>query len=128
MVGRPVPESGEVWDDSGTAGGSAMRAAMLDAPGVFIPDEETDNVGIAINDLRPGDLVDGGQRQLTVRSVIPAGHKIALVDVAPGDWVFKLGHRIGEATAPIEAGEHVHSHNLGVRRERPRRRRPTAPT
>ena len=114
-----MPESGEAWDDSGTAGGSGLRAPTLDEPGVFVPDEETDNVGIAIQDLGPGDLVDVGQGRLAVRSVIPAGHKIALVDLAPGDWVFKLGHRIGEATAPIEAGEHVHSHNLGVRRDRP---------
>ncbi len=114
-----MPESGGAWDDSGTTGGSGLRAATLGEPGVFIPDEETDNVGIALNDLRPGDLVDVGQGQLAVRSLIPPGHKIALVDLAPGDWVFKLGHRIGEATAPIEAGEHVHTHNLGVRRDRP---------
>jgi altronate hydrolase len=114
-----VPESGEAWDDSGTAGGSGLRAPTLDAPGAFVPDEETDNVGIAIKDLGPGDLIDVGRGPLAVRSVIPAGHKVALVDLAPGDWVFKLGHRIGEATAPIEAGEHVHGHNLGVRRDRP---------
>jgi len=114
-----VPESGGAWDDSGTAGGSGLHAQTLDAPGVFIPDEETDNVGIAIEELRPGDLIEVGQGELAVRSVIPAGHKIALVDLAPRDWVFKLGHRIGEATAAIRAGEHVHSHNLGVRRDRP---------
>jgi len=114
-----VPESGAGWDDSGTAGGSGLRAPTLNLPGVFIPDEETDNVGIAIEELRPGDLIDVGRGRLAVRSVIPVGHKIALVDLAPGDWVFKLGHRIGEATAPIGAGEHVHSHNLGVRRDRP---------
>jgi altronate hydrolase len=113
-----VPESSGAWDDSGTAGGSAQRAT-LDAPGVFVPDEGTDNVGIAIKDLGPGDLIDVGKGQLGIRSVVPAWHKIALVDLAPGDWVFKLGHRIGEATAPIEAGEHVHSHNLGLRRDRP---------
>jgi altronate hydrolase len=118
-VERPVPESGEVWDDSGTAGGSGLRAPTLDAPGVFVLDEETDNVGIAIQDLGPGDLVEVGCGLLAVGSVIPAGHKVALVDLARGDWVFKLGHRIGEATAPIEAGEHVHSHNLGVRGDRP---------
>jgi len=114
-----VSDSGGAWDDSGTACGSGLRAPTLGAPGVFVLDEVTDNVGIAIEDLGPGDLIDAGQGQLAVRSMIPAGHKVALVDLVPGDWVFKLGHRIGEATAPIEAGEHVHSHNLGVRRARP---------
>ena len=114
-----MPQSGEVWDDSGTAGGSALRAPTLDAPGVFVLDEETDNVGVAIQDLGPGDLVEVGCGLLAVGSVIPAGHKVALVDLARGDWVFKLGHRIGEATAPIEAGAHVHHHDLGVRGDRP---------
>jgi altronate hydrolase len=113
-----VAESGEAWDDGGTTG-SAPGAATVDPPRAFILDEETDNVGIAVEDLRPGDLIDVGQGRLGVRATIPAGHKVALVDLAPGDWVFKLGHRIGEATASIEAGEHVHNHNLGVRRDRP---------
>src|SRR4029077_175018 len=33
--------------------------------------------------------------------------------------VFKLGHRIGEATAPIEDGEYLHSHKLRERSDRP---------
>jgi altronate hydrolase len=113
-----VAESGGAWGDSGATGGSTLRAATFDAPAVFIPDEESDNVGIAIKDIRPGDLIDLGSGQRAVRSLIPAGHKIALVNLAPGDSVFKLGHRIGEATAPIEAGEHVHTHNLAVRGDR----------
>ena len=118
MVGQPVREPGG-WDDSGTAGGSVLRAPTRDAPRVFIPNEETDNVGIAIDELGPGDLIDVGRGRLPVRSLIPAGHKVALDDLAPGDLIFKLGHRIGEATVSIGAGEHVHSHNLGVRRDRP---------
>jgi altronate hydrolase len=114
-----VSESGGAWDDSGTAGGSALYAPSRDGPRVFVPNEETDNVGIAIEELAPGDLVDVGRGPLAVRSIIPVGHKIALVDLAQGDWIFKLGHRIGEATASIKAGEHVHTHNLGVRRDRP---------
>jgi altronate hydrolase len=114
-----VSESGDAWDDSGTAGGSGLRAPTRDGPRVFVPNEETDNVGIAIEELGPGDLVDVSGGRVAVRSVIPGGHKIALVDLARGDWIFKLGHRIGEATASIKAGEHVHTHNLAVRRDRP---------
>ncbi len=43
------------------------------------------------------------------------GMKYALVDLAPGDKVMKYGFPIGEATAPIKAGEKVHSHNLRSR-------------
>jgi len=59
-VGPPVPEVGR---GVGTTGGTAGRPRAcapptLDALGVFVPDEETDNVGIAIQDLGPGDLID----------------------------------------------------------------------
>ena len=59
--------------------------------------------------LAPGDdvgvvLADGGP--------VPRGHKVALRDVAEGAPVRKYGQVIGAATAPIAAGDHVHTHNL----------------
>ena len=39
------------------------------------------------------------------------GHKIAREDIPLGAPVVKFGQVIGYATAPISAGEHVHSHN-----------------
>ena len=42
----------------------------------------------------------------------PAGHKVALADVPTGGQVRKYGQVIGVATRPIQAGEHVHTHNL----------------
>jgi altronate hydrolase len=113
---------GERWDDSGTSAGVGLRAATPDVPSLFVPDERVDDVGIAMRDLSPGELVHSGDRQVRVRTPVPAGHKIALVDLRAGDSVRKLGHAIGEATVPIEAGEHVHVHNVAVRNER----RPTA--
>ena len=49
---------------------------------------------------------------LTARGEIPAGHKIALCDIGKGEAVIKYGAVIGRATAPIRAGEWVHTHNL----------------
>ena len=43
---------------------------------------------------------------------IPAGHKIALTDIAAGEKVIKYGEVIGRATADIRAGDHVHTHNV----------------
>jgi arabinonate dehydratase len=40
------------------------------------------------------------------------GHKIARRAIAAGEPVVKLGEIIGVASAPIAAGDHVHSHNL----------------
>ena len=57
-------------------------------------------------------------------SDLPRGHKFALVPIRAGETVFKYGAPIGVATAEIEAGDHVHLHNLegfagrAARRER----------
>jgi (2R)-sulfolactate sulfo-lyase subunit alpha len=50
------------------------------------------------------------------RQAIPLGHKIALADIAEGDTIYKYGHDIGLAVAPIAAGSHVHVHNLRTKR------------
>lgn len=57
--------------------------------------------------LHPADTV----AILTARGIAPAGHKIALRAMAPGDPVVKYGQVIGYATAAIAPGDHVHSHN-----------------
>ncbi|HEV3382067.1 MAG TPA: altronate dehydratase family protein [Trebonia sp.] len=59
--------------------------------------------------LAPGDdvgiiLDEGGP--------VPRGHKIALRDIANGAPVHKYGQVIGAASAPITAGDHVHTQNL----------------
>ena len=56
------------------------------------------------------------------RSTVPAGHKIAIRDVAEGAPVRRYNQIIGFATRPIRAGEHVHVHNLGDGRFRARLR------
>ena len=43
---------------------------------------------------------------------IPAGHKVALRDIPKGRHVIKYGQVIGRATADIQKGDWVHSHNL----------------
>ncbi len=40
------------------------------------------------------------------------GHKYAAKDISKGETVFKYGFPIGFASADIQKGEHVHSHNL----------------
>ncbi len=41
-----------------------------------------------------------------------SGHKYALTDIPMGATVYKYGHSIGRATADIQKGEWVHTHNL----------------
>jgi altronate hydrolase len=61
--------------------------------------------------LRPEDDVAVAVRELPG---VPRGHKVAVRALAAGAKVRKYGQVIGVATAPIAAGEHVHTHNLGM--------------
>ncbi len=71
---------------------------------------ETDDVAIAVENVARGSTAG----EIVALDDVPAGHKIALRDLDPGGLVHKYGHVIGVATRPIRAGEHVHSHNLGM--------------
>lgn len=66
-----------------------------------------DNVAVA-----PEAIPAGTTEGALALAEIPAGHKAALRDLKPGDPVIKYGFPIGIVTAPVRAGEHVHSHNL----------------
>jgi len=71
-----------------------------------------DNVGIAGMALSPGNGIQGAGAAVTLRSWVPAGHKVALEDIPAGAPVRRYGDVIGVARTAIRAGEHVHTHNL----------------
>ena len=84
----------------------------------FLVHAPDDVVGVAVQDLEPGQAVpgkiqsNGQQLQLDVLDPVPLGHKIALRDLPAGEQVIKYGIAIGRATRDIRAGEHVHVHNI----------------
>ncbi len=83
--------------------------------------DPADNVGVALRDLAPGSARlrrAGAIEAVTLAEPIALGHKFALAALAPGGLVLKYGHPIGEATAPIGRGAHVHVHNIKSRRAR----------
>lgn len=51
---------------------------------------------------------------LRTKAQVPAGHKIAARRSAAGERVRKYNVVIGAATRDIDAGEHVHGHNLAL--------------
>jgi altronate hydrolase len=55
-------------------------------------------------------------REMDVRAAarVPAGHKIAARAIGSGDAVRRYNQIIGFATRDIDAGEHVHVHNLAM--------------
>jgi altronate hydrolase len=52
--------------------------------------------------------------KVTAAVTIPAGHKLAVGDIAQGQPVRRYNQIIGFATRQIKAGEHVHVHNLAM--------------
>src|ERR1700686_633218 len=72
----------------------------------------TDNVGVARVPIPAGTELRVDGLPVSVREAIPAGHKVALWDIAPGETVERYGQIIGRAKLPIDAGRHIHTHNL----------------
>jgi altronate hydrolase len=70
-----------------------------------------DNVVVAIRDVAAGEPLEAG---VTAKVAVANGHKIASTAIRAGERVLRYGQVIGMATADIEAGDHVHSHNLAV--------------
>jgi len=79
------------------------RALVVDAK---------DNVATLLEAAEAGDKVVAAGSSLTARERIPEGHKVALVNLEPGEAVFKYGEVIGRTTRPVPAGSWVHEHNL----------------
>jgi len=71
-----------------------------------------DNVLVAKAPLAIGQEASGWG--IRVKAQVPAGHKIALRDIATGERILKYNTEIGVATRPIVAGEHVHGHNIAL--------------
>ncbi|MGB2713279.1 MAG: UxaA family hydrolase [Vicinamibacterales bacterium] len=79
---------------------------------------DRDNVATALEPLEPGRTLDVRNAAVTVREPIQRGHKVALTRIAAGEAVVKYGSPIGTASADIEAGSHVHTHNVSSTRGR----------
>jgi len=85
-----------------------MHISFQEKPAIRL--HEDDNVAIALVPLSSGRrLFD-----VVTTSAIGAGHKLALHDIARGQPIRRYGQIIGFATQQIQAGDHVHSHNLSV--------------
>ena len=71
-----------------------------------------DNVAVALENLEAGCEISAEDFSLVTKEAVPAGHKVALKDIASGEKVIKYGNAIGVATMEIKAGSHVHTHNM----------------
>lgn len=84
--------------------------------------KKADNVATAFRDIPAGGDVPVGVEDesivIRVNQGIPAGHKLALKPIQPGEDILKYGTVIGRATTAIRAGDHVHVHNVESTRAR----------
>jgi altronate hydrolase len=76
---------------------------------------QADNVAVALRALTAGDVVELDGKPLELRADVPAGHKVALTEMAAGALIVKYGFPIGELTEAVQRGDWVHSHNLRTR-------------
>lgn len=78
----------------------------------YIQIHATDNVVVAITDLTAGEIIQVGGIEITVADDVPTGHKIALKELATGDFIIKYGYPIGHAREAIKIGGLVNEKNI----------------
>ncbi len=71
-----------------------------------------DNIAVARVPLSPGMELRVDGRVVAVLDPVPAGHKIAITAIPSGEVIRRYGQRIGRAKLLIDAGRHVHTHNV----------------
>ena len=71
-----------------------------------------DNIAVALADISAGEI--DAATGVKVLQSIKQGHKIAISAIPAGQNVLRYGQTIGQATADIAVGEHVHVQNLGM--------------
>jgi altronate hydrolase len=74
--------------------------------------DRRDNVLIALTDLRANEEVVAGSETYTLATNVPAKHKFALRDFAPGDQIIMYGVMVGKAVLPIRKGEVITTRNI----------------
>ncbi|AFK85198.1 MULTISPECIES: UxaA family hydrolase [Thermoanaerobacterium] len=78
----------------------------------FIKINPSDNVAVALKNLKKGDVISLGDKRLVIADDVPKGHKFALNEIKEGHDVVKYGYPIGHALSDIPEGAWVHTHNI----------------
>jgi (2R)-sulfolactate sulfo-lyase subunit alpha len=89
----------------------------------FVVHDENDSVGVVVVEgVKAGSKIQGWimdqdkDIEVTAKSDIPIGHKLAIRSLAKDATVIKYGVDIGRVVAPIQVGEHAHVHNIKTKR------------
>ncbi|XFE75032.1 UxaA family hydrolase [Algoriphagus halophilus] len=74
--------------------------------------DPTDNVGVALADLKIGDTFDLNGYKGNIISEVAAKHKFALKEFDSGEEVYMYGTIVGETTKSIQVGEAITLENI----------------
>lgn len=88
----------------------ANRPALLMKESILI--DPSDNLGVALRSLEPGEIISLGEHRVEITATIPPKQKFTLHDMAVGDRARMYGVTVGIATQPIPSGGLVSTANL----------------
>lgn len=74
--------------------------------------QPSDNVIVALVDLKAGEVITFEGKDYTIKIDMPAKHKFAQVDFEKGDSIFMYGVLVGKAQQKIEKGEWITVFNV----------------
>ena len=78
----------------------------------FLQIHPQDNVVVCLEDVKKGEILTLESKCVEAIDDIPAGHKIAIMDIPKDSDIIKYGYAIGHATEDISAGKWVHTHDI----------------
>jgi len=78
----------------------------------------TDNVAVVLENANKGDSIQTPQGEIVLLENVEFAHKVAIVDCAPKDPVYKYGVEIGYVENAVPKGSWIHNHNMKCDRGR----------
>ncbi len=78
----------------------------------YIKINPADNVAVVIHPMNKGEVIAVDGCNITLLQDVPAGHKVALKDIATEEHIIKYGAPIGHALTSIACGEWVNEKNI----------------
>ncbi len=71
-----------------------------------------DTVAVVLENANKGDSIQTPQGEIILLEDVEFAHKVAIVDFAPKDPVYKYGHEIGYMENATPRGMWIHNHNM----------------
>lgn len=71
-----------------------------------------DTVAVLLESAEKGDVIQTPDGELSLLEDIEFAHKVAIIDYAPKQPVYKYGHEIGYMQDATPRGTWIHNHNM----------------